>query len=186
MKICPQVWCGKGILWPEGMRSSMLRRQQDKQLTWILLCPLSPTIYNRCSGVLNLGQNKLGEKKISTFWDRGIREKYFSGHFFFSLAATGHCSQVWYVRHGPSGDCPAHRLQVRQLFSQGCHHHKHVSPLQSIWYLFVLIMLNRQYYKTNKQTNKIILLMFSTASDLLWPEVCDKDPVWPALPSQFL
>lgn len=161
-KICPQVWCGKGTLRPQGMRSSLLCRQEDEQLTWILLCSLSPTIFNSCSGVLNLGQNKWRGKKKSTFWDRGIKEKYFCGHFFFSLAGTGHCSQVWYVRRGPRGDRPAHRLQVRQLFN-----HKRVSPLQCVWYLFVLIMLNTDNIikQTNKQNH--IINMFSKASDLL-------------------
>lgn len=95
---------------------------------------------------------QMEREKKSTFWDRGIKEKYFCGHFFFSLAGTGHCSQVWYVRRGPRGDCQAHRLQVRQLFN-----HKRVSPLQCVWYLFVLIMLNTD--NIIKQTNKIILLI---------------------------
>lgn len=144
-----------GTVWQEhpqtsGHEEQSAGKQQDEQLTRIPLSPLTPTICNSCFGVLNLGQNKWGEKKPPTVWDRGIREKNFSRHFFFSLADAGHCSQVWYVRHGPSRDCPAHRLQVRQLFIQGCHHHKRFT------FAIYLVLIcphhakHRQYYKTNK------------------------------------
>lgn len=133
MKIRLQVWGDKGILCPGGMRGSPLHGQQDKQLTWLLIFPISPIICDPCSGVLKLGQNKWEEKKKKSnkFWDRGIKQKYFSRHFFFSLAATGHCSQVWYFRHGPRGDCPVQKLQVRQ---------PGLSPPQA-WFPFAVYMV---------------------------------------------
>lgn len=138
----------------------MLRRQQVKQLTWNLLCPLPPTICDLCSGVLNVGQKR---KQTQILRHRNKGEIFLLTFFSFHwqpLAATAH-------GFGMSNVVPAHRLQVRQLFSQGCCHHKHVSPLQSSWYLFVLIMLNAD--NSIKQTNKTpyIINMFSKGGDLL-------------------
>lgn len=108
------AWGGKGISCPGGgWRVSPAwvagwAVDTDPSLPRLPIC-------NPWSGVLNLGQNKWEEKiKGNTFWYKGIRQKYFSRRFFFSLAVTGHCSQAWYVRHGLwSGDRSVHGLQVR-------------------------------------------------------------------------
>lgn len=120
--VFPQVWCGKGIHRAVGMRGSLLQRQQDEQLTRNLLCPLWTTTCSSCSGVLNLGQNKWGEKNNPHFgmWDTEDKISLYIFSFHWQALDTTH-------RFGMSDMVPIGTAQHRgcrwgSCFSQGCYH----------------------------------------------------------------